>query len=501
MQLHLKDITYSYEDASECTLDKVSVTFPEGWTGLIGDNGCGKTTLALIVAGKIKAHAGTVAPTLFTAYCPQDTSIAPDNLADFASDWSPGAMRIRNTLMIDDAWLWDYDHLSGGQKKRMQIACALGMHPDVLILDEPTNDVDSPTRNALLESLRSLKGIGILISHDRALLDALVEQCAIFEEGRVSMHPGGYTKVMNQLRQDRSAQMRSHKNARREEQRLQAEADRRNREAARSTKRLSAKHLDKQDSDSREKLGRAKVSSKDAIAGRAVKSMESRMVRAHKATQESHIAKRYEEHIQFPGKAARSKFVLHLPEQDLTQGELSLHVPSLWVGPTDHVSLSGANGAGKTTLIRRLCSLIPEQIEWAYIPQEVDDPLRREALDRLHALDPSDAGRVLSLVAGLNTNPKRLRDGSNISPGELKKLLIAEQLLHEPNLLILDEPTNHLDAGSVEALEHALGEYPGAIILASHDRILLDATCQIHWQITQDSALCITDRPWGELVE
>lgn len=501
MQLHLKDITYSYEDASECTLDKVSVTFSEGWTGLIGDNGCGKTTLALIVAGKITAHAGSFAPTLFTAYCPQDTSIAPDNLADFASDWSPEAIRIRRALAIDDAWLWDYDHLSGGQKKRVQIACALGTHPDVLILDEPTNDVDNPTRRALLESLRSFKGIGILISHDRALLDALVEQCAIFEEGHVNMRPGGYTKVMHQLRQDRSAQMRSHENAQNEERRLKAEADRRKREATRSAMRLSAKHLDKHDSDSREKLGRAKVSSKDAITGRAAKSMEARMARAHKATQESYTAKRYEEHIQFPGKAARSKFVLHLPEKDLVQGELSLHVPSLWVGPTDHVGLSGANGAGKTTLIRHLCSLIPEQIEWAYIPQEVDEHLRREALDRLRDLDPSDAGQVLSLVAGLNTDPKRLRDGSNISPGELKKLLIAEQLLYEPNLLILDEPTNHLDAGSVEALERALGEYPGAIILASHDRILLDATCQIHWQITQNSALCIADRPWGELVE
>ena len=138
---------------------------------------------------------------------------------------------------------------------------------------------------------------------------------------------------------------------------------------------------------------------------------------------------------------------------------------------------------GKTTLLRSVRKLVPEQVECAFIPQEVDERSRQAALERLRALDDADKGRVLSLVAGLNTDPDVLREGSNISPGELKKLLIAEQLLHEPNLLILDEPTNHLDVGSIEALERALAAFPGAIILVTHDEQLLHAVSTVRWHI------------------
>ncbi len=172
-----------------------------------------------------------------------------------------------------------------------------------------------------------------------------------------------------------------------------------------------------------------------------------------------------------------------MPEGDLRAGELMLYTPELWVGPSDHVGVSGRNGVGKTTLLRYARKLVPDQVEYAFIPQEVDARVRQAALERLHALDDADKGRVLSLVAGLNTDPDALREGSNISPGELKKLLIAEQLLHEPNLLILDEPTNHLDVGSIEALERALAAFPGAIILVTHDEQLLHAISTVHWRI------------------
>ena len=132
---------------------------------------------------------------------------------------------------------------------------------------------------------------------------------------------------------------------------------------------------------------------------------------------------------------------------------------------------------------RQVRKLVPEQVEYAFIPQEVDERSRQAALERLRALDDADKGRVLSLVAGLNTDPDALREGSNISPGELKKLLIAEQLLHEPNLLILDEPTNHLDVGSIEALERALAAFPGAIILVTHDEQLLHTVSTLRWHI------------------
>lgn len=306
MQLNLLNISYTYEGAASPTLDCVSVTFPQGWTGIIGDNGCGKSTLARVATGLIVPDEGLVAPKLFAAYCPQDTSIVPAELSDLATDWGSEALQIRDALGIEDAWLWDYERLSGGQKKRVQIACALWQRPDVLVLDEPTNDLDAQTRESVQRSLQAFKGIGLLISHDRALLDALVDQCAVFEGRHVVMRPGGYSKVAEQMRGERATRVRQHENARREERRLKAEVQRRNEEVVRSSSRLSARRLDKHDSDRRERLGRARVSSKDSVAGRAAGAMASRSERASQVAAETRVGKRYDAAIQLPGHAVRS---------------------------------------------------------------------------------------------------------------------------------------------------------------------------------------------------
>ena len=169
MQLNLTNISYTYEGAASPALDRVSVAFSQGWTGIIGDNGCGKSTLARVATGLIAPDEGLVAPKLFAAYCPQDTSIVPAELSDLATDWGSEALQIRDALGIEDAWLWDYERLSGGQKKRVQIACALWQRPDVLVLDEPTNDLNVGS----IEALAAFPGAIILVTHDEQLLHAV----------------------------------------------------------------------------------------------------------------------------------------------------------------------------------------------------------------------------------------------------------------------------------------------------------------------------------------
>ena len=151
--------------------------------------------------------------------------------------------------------------------------------------------------------------------------------------------------------------------------------------------------------------------------------------------------------------------------------------------PTDHVGISGNNGSGKSTLLRRLLELTKPNVRVAYVPQSVSEQRRDEALRFLRALDSASTGQVLSLVARLNSDPDRLLDGGDTSPGELRKLMLAEQLLCEPNLLVLDEPTNHLDLEPIQALQAMLSEFPGALVLVSHDRVLLEATCPIRWNL------------------
>ena len=165
MQLNLTHISYTYPGTASPAIEDVSATFPSGWTGIIGDNGCGKSTLARIAARAITPDSGTVSPSLFASYCQQDSTQEPDDLFDLASDWGKEAQRARALLRIEDDWFWRYDTLSGGQQKRIQIACALYAQPDILIMDEPTASLDESAVSrihALLGSLKS-QGVAVLI--------------------------------------------------------------------------------------------------------------------------------------------------------------------------------------------------------------------------------------------------------------------------------------------------------------------------------------------------
>lgn len=485
MQLNLTNISYTYPGAVSPAVRDVSVTFSSGWTAVIGDNGCGKSTLARIATRLIEPDSGTVGPKLFSVYCQQDSSLEPGNLIDFASDWNQEAQRARALLHIGDDWPWRYDTLSGGQQKRLQIACALYARPDVLVMDEPTNDLDAPTREIVSEALASFDGVGILISHDRELLDGLVYQSLLCDGARWIMRPGGYSKASDQAASERATALHDREKAMREVKRLKAEAQRRSEEAARQKGKRSKRGLDKRDSDGRARIGRAIVSGKDGVAGKLSAAMDERLARAESTLSENSVPKRYDHCISDFGEAARSSIVARVGPTRLYAGEFCLNVPQLWVSPTDHVVLTGANGTGKSLLVRAIIDSVPENIKVAYVPQVVASVERERALEQLRKHTQEQKGRILSIVARLNSDPDRLLDGDDLSPGELRKLMLAEKLVAEPNFLVLDEPTNHLDIGSIEALQRLLVGFPGAILLVTHDIRLAEAVGQTRWLIEQ----------------
>ena len=250
MQITLNDVSYSYPGSTQTVLDGVRAVFPVGWTGIIGNNGCGKSTLVRIATGMLAPDSGTVSPRgLVVAYCEQDATIPPDRLEDFACSWEQAAVRLRVDLGVDDDWPWRYDTLSSGQQRRLQVAVALWEAPDVLVMDEPTNHVDALTRRAILRALAGYRGVGLLISHDRELLDALAGQCLCFEGARVVMRPGGYTQAGEQAACDTKTAQRQRRDAKREAARIQAEAARRRNEASKSAAKRSTRHLDAKDHD------------------------------------------------------------------------------------------------------------------------------------------------------------------------------------------------------------------------------------------------------------
>lgn len=483
MQLSLQSITYTYSSSVEPILHNVSVVFPQGWTGLLGDNGCGKTTLAKIACGQLAPQEGMVTGPSVALLCSQETAFAPENLYDFAAAYDREARDLRRELALEDDMPWRYDELSCGEQKKLQIACALWAKPDVLVLDEPTNHIDAAARSCLMTALRRFDGIGIVVSHDRELLDGLVERCASFEAGAVRVRPGGFTRASGQRDLERSASMRERRRAKEQLDRLMVEKDKRAHEAARADARMSKRHIDPKDRSAKAKIDLARVSGQDGRRGRLSSQLEGRLDAARERLARVRVEKRYDGDLWLDVAPAPRRVLIRSRECDIPCGPGALHLPDLYVGNTDHIAITGPNGAGKSTLLEHLRPHVPDGIAWLDIPQELDEELAHGVVERVRALSSGERGRVLSVVAQLNSDPARILEGCATSPGEMRKLLLALGVLSSPALIVMDEPTNHLDLHSVEALERALAGYPGALLLVSHDERFLNACTSVRWNI------------------
>lgn len=497
MQLALSRVTYTHPAAQDPILDTVTIAFPPGWTGLLGDNGCGKSTLARLACGLIEPDSGSISGDLFAIYCPQEADEAPTALSDFALDFGHETRALREQLNLTDDMPWRWDELSFGERKKLQIACALWQRPDVLALDEPTNHLDLEARFQLERLLGAFRGIGILVSHDRDLLDAIVSRCASFEpvgphgETRIVVRPGDYSQAHEQAQRERATAVNERSRAKDELARLAAEQKQRAQEAARANARRSKRGLDPKDKSVRAKIDLAIVSGQDGSRGKLLRQMDGRMAAAQSRANATFVAKRYNGDLLLDALPSPRKTVLHIPAAQIPCGAGMLEIPELFVGNTDHIGIIGPNGAGKSTFLDHMRRLLAAQSERSGqddlaildIPQEPSPFQRSRTLTAVRSLSPSERGRVLSCVAQLNSNPDRILEGAATSPGELRKLMIALCLLSAPTLIIMDEPTNHLDLHSVEALEQALAQFRGALLLVSHDRAFLRSCTHVIWRI------------------
>lgn len=482
MFISAHELSYRYPDSTVYALEGFSASFGVGWTGIVGDNGAGKSTLLRIICGNLKPEAGTMVPQSFGIYCEQSTEAPPDGMEDFALDYSSNAVRLRSSLEIDDAWFWRYDSLSPGERKRIQIACAVHLSPPILALDEPTNHLDADTRKIVLKALQCYEGIGLLVSHDRIFLDELVYQCIFLRKGKGHPIPGCYSEAKKQLAIQQKTVIAERKNAKDTLSRIKKESQRRQAEASRATSRRSGKHLDKHDSDGREKLRLAVYSGQDGKAGRLSSQMDKKMEAAQNQLEKTHIEKSYHKPLELISEAAKRKVLLNIDAGEMPlDDERVLHYPDLHIGNTDHVGLQGRNGFGKSTFLNHLLKDKEFDSKLVYIPQEMTAEESRDLLKRVKSLSQAERGQLLSIVARLNSPPERILSGDELSPGELRKLMLAEGLMKQPHLIVMDEPTNHLDIHSIETLQEVLSTCCCALILVSHDERFLDALTDIRW--------------------
>jgi len=274
------NVTFVYGSACEPLFENICLHAGPGWSGVVGANGTGKTTLLKLAAGLLQPVQGHIERPTSTLYCPQRTDDIPEKLSELIVADAGSAHVIKSRLGIQDDWLERWVTLSHGERKRAQIGVALCLEPDVLAVDEPTNHLDGEARRIVTDALHSFEGVGLVVSHDRELLDLLCRQSLFMEPPDVIARPGGVTTAMETAEAERRSIERRYAAKKHASRRVQKEAARRTELAKQSQKRRSKRLLARKDHDGREKKDRARVSGKDAVAGKVRRQMEGRLRQA-----------------------------------------------------------------------------------------------------------------------------------------------------------------------------------------------------------------------------
>jgi ATP-binding cassette subfamily F protein 3 len=401
------------------------------------------------------------------------------------------------------------DTFSGGQLTRASLARALAASADVLLLDEPTNHLDIESLEWLEQTLVGLDAAVVLVAHDRWFLEAVGTSVLELEAGRSRFFPGTW----HQWRREQAARELALGKA---IDKQQAEIERMERFIERfrykATKAKQAQSrvkklakIERIERDPRDGKGLEFEFKAPERSGRVIFELLDGRIEVGGKEDRSAVSDRYAD-----GRAKR--------EQDAPRGNdgaiVLLEHAELWLERGEHVSLVGPNGTGKTTLIETLAGQrelaagrlsTGHNVKVGYLSQHADElgagghPGQSvlEAAARATALTPNKARALLGRF--LFSGEEAEKPLSGLSGGERRRLSLAVLVHSGANVLILDEPTNHLDIESREALEDALGSFPGAVLLVSHDRALLDAVGARTVAI-EDGALRSYEGGWPEYV-
>src|SRR5580698_10530456 len=454
--------------------ENLSLSLAEGdRTGLIGPNGSGKTTLLEILAGNDAPEIGTRALRKQTrlAYVPQDSLFAPGDTVSSVLSAAVDSLALeedeksaRVQLMLGRAEFSDpatpAEALSGGWKKRLAIAAALITQPDVLLLDEPTNHLDLDGILWLETAIQAARA-ALVVTHDRHFLERvatqMVEVNRVYPQGSFQVS-GNYSEFLEKREDFLEAQAKQ-KDALATKVRREVEWLRRGPKA-------------------RTGKSRARIDS----AGRLIEEFSAATARSRTGTAK----------IDFTASDRKTKRLIEAEGIGKTLGGRKLFENlSLVLSPGVRIGLVGANGSGKTTLLKLLDGTI--QPDEGTIQRADQLRIVSFAQDRGAHLDPDTSLRRTlcpegdmviyrdrtTHVAGwakrfLFRDDQLDMPVARLSGGERARLAIARLMLLPADVLLLDEPTNDLDIPTLEALEDSLTEFPGALVLVSHDRYLLD---------------------------
>ncbi|MEO7057729.1 MAG: ATP-binding cassette domain-containing protein [Caldimonas sp.] len=510
--LSLSDAHLAYGHVA--LLDGAALSLESGERiGLIGRNGTGKSSLLKVVAGLEKLDDGLLQLTqgLRIRYVPQEPVFADaGTVFDAVSEGIAEARAVRDAyeahaegVDLDalqsrieqlDAWNWEQRvettlqqlhldgartiaELSGGNRKRVALARALVAVPDVLLLDEPTNHLDLDSIAWLEELLKGFAGSVVVVTHDRAFLDAVSTRIVELDRGILRSYPGSFSayefRKEEELKDEALASARADKLLAQEEVWVRKGVEARRTRSVGRVQRLQV--LRSQRVARRESLGRVRLDADSGVPSGKI------------------VAELKRVSMLFPTPSGGQRTIVKDFSATILRG--------------DKVGLIGPNGAGKTTLLKMILGqLAPTsgsvrqgtRIEVAYFDQ------MRSALDLdatlADAVSPgsewietaSGKKHVMSYLNDFLFSPARANSPvRTLSGGERNRVLLARLLALPANVLVLDEPTNDLDIDTLELLEELLQNYSGTVFLVSHDRRFLDnvVTSTIAWEGDESEGL------------
>ena len=472
--LNAENLSKGYSDRQ--LLDGCSLAINEGdKVGLIGVNGTGKSTLLKIIAGLDFPDSGTVtrANGVQVAYLPQNPVFEPQAtileqvMKGVAIDEEQAdEARIRQQAdeyqcktILTKLGFSDYDQrielLSGGQKRRVALACALAAEAQVLILDEPTNHIDSEMVDWLEGFLMRFRGAVLMVTHDRYFLERVVNRIVELDRGKLYSYPANYSQYL-ELKAQREEMLLATERKRQSLYRKELAWIQRGARARSTKQQFRVNRFEEL-----KQPGYVPDNSKLEVSA-----LSSRL--GKKIIEIEHISK------SFDGKQLIKDF-----SYNLLRG--------------DRVGIIGPNGYGKSTLVRMICGqLAPDEgqvihgdtVRIGYFSQESFigsecDPSTK-AIDYIRSISQEIDTPEGMLTASqmmekfLFSSDLQHTEIGRLSGGERRRLYLLRVLMEAPNVLVLDEPTNDLDIETLSVLEDYLEEFPGVVIAVSHDRYFLD---------------------------
>jgi len=542
MSVVLSDLSFSFPNGRPI-LRELSASFGPGRTGLIGVNGSGKSTLLRLIAGELDPASGSVTVAGDVGYLPQNLTL--DTAASVASllgiapvldaiasieggdvseaafeavgdDWDVAdrALGWLSRLGLSHVGLDDpAGRLSGGETIMTALAALFLRRPEVILLDEPTNNLDLDARRRLRLAVESWPGVMLIVSHDRELL-GLVDQIADLSDGGVRMYGGNLAAYEAQREAEQAAALRAvsvaEADVRREKRDLvssetkQARRDRQGRKVAASG---SLPRI----------VSYARKRAAQETAGRSRELHQERLAVAQSRLAEAEEAVRDDDTIRIPlpdtavppGRTVLSVTGLDggwHPVRPVAREDSAEELGSLVVRGPERLALTGPNGAGKTTLLRALAGetalsgvTVRRLGAAGYLPQRLDvlDDTRTVAANVAAAAPAATVNEVRAGLARFLFRGSRADEvAGTLSGGERFRAVLAALLLAQPppQLLLLDEPTNNLDMASVRQLTQALSCYEGALVVASHDVPFLRSIGITRWlRLERDGRLAAID--------